>query len=246
MLSEILSLAFSNIQKQSQGLMSFLESWRKRQTQAFDHQPRRTLAVGDIHGCSMPLINLMEAAQPTPEDMVVYLGDYVDRGPDTRGVIDWIIQQADQLPVVTLRGNHEVMMLASRTEPVHFHNWQSVGGWETLESYDWDQERDWQGSVSAEHWDFLETTQPWIETSSHIFVHAHVDPSLPMKQQPDSQIYWEKCRSMELHTSGKKTVVGHTRQVSGIPREFPGGVCIDTAAVSGKWLTCLCAETGEY
>jgi serine/threonine protein phosphatase 1 len=194
----------------------------------------------------MPLITLMQAVQPTSEDLVVYLGDYVDRGPDTRGVIDWIIGQADRVPVVTLRGNHEVMMMASRTEPYHYHNWQSCGGWETLESYDWDRERDWEHFVSAEHWDFLEATQPWLETKDHIFVHAHVDPTQPMNRQTDQAIYWDKCRSMELHGSGKKTIVGHTRQGNGIPREFPGGACIDTAVVSGRWLTCLCAETGHY
>ncbi len=227
-------------------LMQFLESWRRWHEKTPKHKPERTLAIGDIHGCSMPLANLMDAVNPGPKDLVVYLGDYIDRGPDTRGVIDFIIKQADLLPVIALRGNHELMMLDARFGGFRYHNWQTVGGWETLESYGWQNEREWQNFIPAEHWKFLDATLPFFEGEQHIFVHAHLHPTTPLSKQSDYEIYWEKCRELELHQSGKKAVVGHTRQADGFPRVFPGGVCIDTAAVSGQWLTCLCTETGDY
>lgn len=226
--------------------MDFLRSWRKKEPASVPNPDGRLLAVGDIHGCSMALVSLMDAVAPGPDDLVVYLGDYVDRGPDTRGVIDHIRAQAEAQPVVSLRGNHELLMLGARESRFQFHSWQSVGGWETLESYDCDGSPAWIADVPDEHWQFLMATEPWLETESHIFVHARPNPEKPMHAQSERELYWERCADLPLHQSGKPAVIGHTRQASGVPAQFAGGVCIDTAAVSGQWLTCLCAGSGEY
>src|SRR5687767_8309241 len=118
----------------------------------------RVLAIGDIHGCSGPLDALLEWVAPTPADLVVTLGDYVDRGPDTRGVLDRLIALKRALPnIVCLRGNHEIMMLAARAGGRGERaDWLSVGGLQTLGSYGPAPGRSGTlADVPAEHWDFL-------------------------------------------------------------------------------------------
>src|SRR5918998_722468 len=97
----------------------------------------RVLAIGDIHGCLHPFNDLLDWVKPDADDLVVTLGDYVDRGPDTRGVLDRLVGlKQSGMRLVCLRGNHEVMMLAARYgdrgDPA---NWLSVGGVQTLGSY---------------------------------------------------------------------------------------------------------------
>jgi serine/threonine protein phosphatase 1 len=74
----------------------------------------RTLAIGDIHGCLAALDDLLAAVAPQPDDLLVFLGDYVDRGPDSRGVLDRLIELCRTHRVVPLRGNHEMMMRYAR------------------------------------------------------------------------------------------------------------------------------------
>lgn len=206
----------------------------------------KTLAIGDVHGCRETLLTLLALVGPAPADRIVFLGDYVDRGPASRGVIDWLLAEADRRELVTLRGNHEIMMMESRHNSLLCRNWLACGGYATLESYGWDGVSAWPGLIPEAHWRFLEDTRPWFETDEFIFVHATAAPHLPMHEHDDMKLYWDKCRELPPHFSGKRVIVGHTRQTSGVPRRFAGGVCIDTAAVSGHWLTCLDVGSGEY
>ena len=80
----------------------------------------RTLAIGDIHGCARSLDKLLSVVQPQPEDLIVALGDYVDRGPDSRGVLDRVIALHAAGRLIALRGNHDLMMLHSR-------EWEDAG-----------------------------------------------------------------------------------------------------------------------
>ena len=206
----------------------------------------KTYAIGDIHGCYHALHALMIALNPGADDTLIFLGDYVDRGPDTPAVLDWLIDHSQTHNIVTLRGNHEVMMMESRENPNMFHGWTQCGGRETLESYGWEGDPGWPELVPSRHWRLLEDTHSWMETDDFIFVHANIDPDLELHEHTDMHLFWEKCRNLKLHKSGRRTVVGHTRQTSGVPRQWKGGVCIDTAAVGGHWLTCLEVESGEF
>src|SRR4026209_381065 len=96
---------------------------------------KRTIAIGDVHGCSVALQTLIAAINPQPEDTIVTLGDYVDRGPDSRGVIDQLIALIDRCELVPLLGNHDLMLLQSITDRAMFDFWQTCGGSATLESY---------------------------------------------------------------------------------------------------------------
>jgi serine/threonine protein phosphatase 1 len=206
----------------------------------------RTFAIGDIHGCHDALVAVLKAARPQPDETIVFLGDYVDRGTDSRKVLEWLIRESAERSLVALRGNHEIMMMESRDNPRMFASWLVCGGRETLESYGWTGQENWPDLVPMDHWRFLEQTHSWMENDDFIFVHANAIPHLDMDQHSEMQLYWEKCHDLPPHKSGRRVVVGHTRQTSGVPRMWEGGVCIDTAAVGGHWLTCLELHTGEY
>ena len=95
----------------------------------------RTLAIGDMHGCLTALETLLDVVAPSEEDQLVTLGDYVDRGPDSRGVIERLLALDRECHLVPLRGNHELMMLdAKQLRGAMF--WRLAGGTNTLASYD--------------------------------------------------------------------------------------------------------------
>ncbi len=95
----------------------------------------RYFAIGDIHGCFDALDTLVRFVNPQPEDTLVMLGDYVDRGPDTCRVIQWLIEQSQQRKIICLKGNHEIMMLRSRYDLAQRRAWALVGGEATWDSY---------------------------------------------------------------------------------------------------------------
>ncbi|MEK6233870.1 MAG: metallophosphoesterase, partial [Planctomycetales bacterium] len=98
----------------------------------------RTIAIGDVHGCSQALAVLIEAFAPKAEDLVIFLGDLIDRGPDSSDVIEQILRLRNQCRVVTLMGNHEAMFLnAAQAFPgsPEWDFWVGNGGHETLASY---------------------------------------------------------------------------------------------------------------
>lgn len=210
----------------------------------------RTLAIGDIHGCLNALEFLLDFVAVKPDDLIITLGDYVDRGPDSKGVIDKLIQLHVREQLIPLRGNHEIMMLkAYEGNRDDLRNWLACGGVEALESYAPEGKDPALNRVSPHHWHFLKhKLHDWYETDTHLFVHANLHPRLPMEEQISMFVHWEFF-SEELHHphfSGKTMVCGHTTQKSGRPLSLGTAVCIDTGACQGGWLTCLDVATGEY
>jgi serine/threonine protein phosphatase 1 len=207
----------------------------------------RTLAVGDVHGCLAQLDALLAAVAPTPADVLVFLGDYVDRGPDSRGVLDRLIGLRRTHRLVCLRGNHELMMVRSRTDPAERKMWLQVGGAETLASYGPSPGRTGKfDDVPAEHWQFLERDcVNWHETADHIFVHAGLNPAADLHEQYEEELFWQFLPADGYrHQSGRLVVCGHTAQRSGKPLAVGGTVCIDTHAYAGGPLTCLDVAAG--
>ncbi len=179
--------------------------------------------------------------KPDASDTLVTLGDYVDRGADSRTVLDRLLALADSTHLVPIRGNHDIMMMESRTQGnLYRSQWEQVGGNTTLASYEGILE-----NVPSTHWRFLESTLPFYETATHIFIHAGADSETPMQEQEASTLYGTKLRNPEAHNSGKTVVVGHTSQKNGLPLDFGHTVCIDTYAYGGGWLTCLDMGTGQ-
>ena len=207
----------------------------------------RTLAVGDIHGCSAALDALLAVVAPTPADLLVFLGDYVDRGPDSKGVIDRLLAVRRTHRVVCLRGNHELMMVEARRNPAELRNWLSVGGVQTMGSYPQAGRRASFDDIPPEHWEFLERgLADYFETDTHVFVHANLEPDTPLAEQSDLYLFWEFMNAPVRHASGKVVVCGHSSQKTGLPRAWPTTYCLDTAAYAGGWLTCLDVRSQTY
>jgi serine/threonine protein phosphatase 1 len=205
---------------------------------------RRTLVIGDIHGCLRQFDALLEATGLTPDDHLILLGDFVDRGPESAGVIKRILRLLQDHQVTAIMGNHEQMMLAARTSHERFSDWLQNGGDATLRSYAG--MRATLRDVSADHWVFLEDKLvDYLETDSQIFVHANAYPGLPMAEQPDYMLRWERCDNIAAHESGKTIICGHTPQASGDPMNVGYAICLDTNACRGGPLTCLDVVSGR-
>jgi serine/threonine protein phosphatase 1 len=207
----------------------------------------RVLTIGDIHGCHVALSTVLQQVQPRPEDQFVFLGDYIDRGPATRAVIDSLLNLKKTCTVIFIRGNHEEMILDARKDELESNLWQSCGGLETLCSYGAGYRQDWPITIPDAHWQFFENTARFFESETHIFVHACLDPELDMREQPDWLLYWDFFgRLHQPHKTGKRVICGHTYQQSGQIKDVGFAACIDTGAAYGGWLTCLDVNTGEY
>jgi serine/threonine protein phosphatase 1 len=203
----------------------------------------RTIAIGDIHGCSAALHALLEAIRPRPEDCIVTLGDYINRGPDSRGVIERLIELTRRCRLIPILGNHDQMLLDARSG-LHPMTWIGMGGIATLDSYGPGRDI---GLIPEPHFQFLEGCWDFYETDTHIFVHANYFPNIPMDEQPVMMLRWESLREMTpgRHDSGKTVIVGHTTQKIGEILDLGYLKCIDTYCYGGGWLTALEVNTGE-
>lgn len=209
----------------------------------------RILAIGDIHGCYRSLDLLLSLVAPTCDDVLVTLGDYVDRGPRSQHVIDRLMELDQSHQLFPLRGNHEIMMMAARNGVTDARRWMLSGGSETLDSYNGPNGRIAQlGDVPKKHWEFLsERLLPYWETNGFIFVHASVEPQLPMSKQSETFLYWTGFSMLAAkHCSGKAVVCGHEMQNAGTPIHNAYGICIDTGAWNDGWLTCYAPELGLF
>lgn len=206
----------------------------------------RLIAIGDLHGCSRAFDALLEAIALQRGDQLITLGDYVDRGDDSKGVLDRLVALSEMKQLIPLLGNHDLMMLEARTDAATEQFWRAGGGDATLKSYAKLGEMGTFADVPQHHWDFLERRcLNWYETDRHFFVHANADPNLPFDRQPPEQLFWEKFGHPQAHYSGKIMVCGHSSQKSGVPLNIGHAICIDTYAWGGGWLTALDVNSGR-
>ena len=199
----------------------------------------RLIAIGDVHGEREKLENLLAKLQLTRKDQLVFLGDYIDRGPDSKGVIECLIQLGKNFPkTVFLRGNHEQMVLdilGGRRRAITdgfwaWVVWRKNGGKETLESYGVEEAYE----IPQAHIDFLEKTRRWYRRDGFFFVHAGFDENYPLEDQEDEDILWTRyCPpgKKEIH------VVGHTPCDNKDPFFEEGRYNLDTGATFGGRLT---------
>jgi serine/threonine protein phosphatase 1 len=207
--------------------------------------PQRVIAIGDIHGCALALRALVSILEPQPSDTIITLGDCVDRGPDSRGVIEELIALRERCHLVSLLGNHEEMMLNFMDGKPQPDDWLEVGGAATVESY-----RDADGKMNPipnSHEEFIRSWGDYYETSSHFFAHGSYDPECPLGQQHWQTMRWQSLKHgiPEPHVSGKTAVVGHTSQKSGEILNVGHLLCIDTFCWGGGWLTAFDTVTGQ-
>ncbi len=202
----------------------------------------RTIVFGDIHGCAEALDALLDVIEPMADDRLIMLGDYVDRGPDSRAVLQRILSLADRCQLVPLLGNHELMLMRALESMEQLIFWLGYGGQQTVDSYGGDPHQ-----IPREHIDFMRSCQLHFETDTHIFVHANYQHDQPLNEQPEDKLLWTHL-SQSLpppHYSGKKVFVGHTPQVSGDIMDLGYLACIDTCCYGGGWLTAVDVDSGE-
>lgn len=194
-------------------------------------------AIGDIHGCAATFHRLLERLEPTLDDHLVFIGDYVDRGPDAPGVLATLIEleaasQDGTGPRCTfLRGNHDQMLLDYVDgKPDAFDLWRINGGLATLAAYmDGGAVR-----LPDAHVDFMRRTEIAFETPGFAFVHAGLDPGRSVADNlahPDPRIFlWTRAHlEADLSAWEKPVVCGHTPTAE--PTNRPRLINVDTGAV---------------
>ncbi|HEY1785901.1 MAG TPA: metallophosphoesterase [Pirellulales bacterium] len=204
----------------------------------------RVIAIGDVHGYSAALEAVLAAVRPATDDTLVTLGDYVDRGPDSRGVLDRLIDVSQRCRLIPILGNHDEMMLLARHSQPALRSWMEIGGIATLDSYGDSGQID---LVPDRHFEFLASCLPYYETETHLLLHANYDPALPLAEQDPMTIRWRSLRDSVPgpHISGKTAIVGHTPTRSGEILDLGYLKCIDTYCYGGGWLTALDLASGQ-
>lgn len=201
----------------------------------------RLIAIGDIHGHALALQGLLGLIRPEPEDVIITLGDVVNRGPDSRGVIESLLRLQERCSLIPLLGNHEEMMLDVRHDQYAMDRWRSHGGTETLLSYGANLVVN---NIPESHWQFLESFRSYHETEEYIFTHANFIWHSAMDQQPESLLRWTSLEDAEPrpHISGKTAILGHTPGQIRNRRHYR---CIDTGCGFGGRLTAMNILTGQ-
>jgi serine/threonine protein phosphatase 1 len=201
----------------------------------------KIFAIGDVHGCFSRLRELMDLINPDPAgDTVVFIGDYIDRGPNPRAVVDFVLEIKERLPhTVCLRGNHEQMFLnyycEDREEQLFMYN----GGISTVGSYS--PGGVWNGgkpAIPEEHLQFFTSLDLYYETQDYLFVHAGLRPGISLQKQDREDLIWIRNKFiLSGQNFGKVVVFGHTPFND--PLIEPNKIGIDTGAVYGGKLTCV-------
>lgn len=206
-------------------------------------QQPRTIATGDLHGCSIAFAALIDAIDLQPQDTLVTLGDFVDRGIDSKGVLEQLIALKSRCNLVPILGNHDEMMLHARDGKSDFQFWKNCGGDSCLDSYGSSSQL---SLIPQSHFRFLESCYSYYETETHVFAHANYKPDVPLNQLDDHTLRWLSLRDYvppKPHCSGKMFVVGHTPQSEVL--DLGHLICIDTNCCSGGWLTAIDVNTKQ-
>lgn len=196
-------------------------------------------AIGDVHGCLDQLQRLVELCEQdagAQKTKIILLGDYIDRGPDSRGVIDFLIDLQKWSPdeIICLRGNHEDLLLAALKGGDAELSWRQNGADSTLKSYRATTARE----ISARHVEWIRSLPLFHDDGQKYFVHAGVHPARTLDQQRPRDLLW--IREPFLSSTkdfGRLVVHGHSPIESGVPDQRPNRLNIDTGAVYGRPLT---------
>lgn len=208
----------------------------------------RAYVIGDIHGCldetRVLLEHLEKKEKLTDSDVVIFVGDYIDRGPDSRGVIDLLLNFKTRFPKTRfLKGNHEDMLLdflgfGGRLGQAFLYN----GGLETIQSYGisvFASPEEMVAGFPPEHFQFYNTLESIIRIGDFICVHAGLNPLRDLTSQNDSDVFWIRDEFIQnIHSFDATVVFGHTPHQE-VVLHLPYKIGIDTGLVFKNKLTCL-------
>lgn len=223
---------------------------------------RRIYCVGDIHGRLDLLDGLLSritadlTSAPTNELLFLFVGDYIDRGPSSRGVIDRLVALSEIVPTVFLRGNHEELFVDFLWQPLILPYWKTVGGYATLLSYGvvpslQPSEQDCTAVAEAllaalpdRHRTFFESLRTIYTEDDYLFVHAGLRPGRPLEAQDERDLLW--IRDVFLNSTQRHShyvIHGHTPVPE--PDLRPNRANIDTGAFATGRLSCLVIQGAE-
>lgn len=203
--------------------------------------------IGDIHGCSNELRYLVDALPLQRDDKIVFLGDYIDRGPDSSGVVSFLITLKDRLTenkLVFLKGNHEDMLLSYlEVSGQHGKMFLLNGGKATIQSYGLAAENAsperLNAAIPPDHLAFYQALASYYVTEPYLCVHAGVNPLNTLEEQIDEELLW--IRQPFLYNPHKlpyTVLFGHTPQHT-VLFDLPYKIGLDTGLVYGNLLTCF-------
>jgi serine/threonine protein phosphatase 1 len=222
-------------------------------------EPGRLYVIGDVHGRADLLDRMVGAitndlaARPAADSLVVTVGDYVDRGPDSRGVIERLRRNPFPTRFIALKGNHELLLEGFLHDPQVAEHWRRFGGLETLQSYgvpvgDVMRGREYLAAARAlaqaipeEHFDFLGSLRTSLTVGKYFICHAGVRPGVPLDRQSEEDLLWIREPFLASRADfGRIVVHGHTPTEQ--PELLPNRINVDTGAFMTGRLTCAAID----
>ena len=229
----------------------------------FNLDASRIYVVGDIHGRLDLLDNLVVKihadlrSAPTREPLTVTLGDYIDRGLNSRGVLERLAHNPFAMPYVALMGNHEELLLTFLDNPSVLDQWRRLGGLETLHSYGVpvsplmrgtgfeEAAKQLRAALPETHLKYVSSLKLCASSSSYFFCHAGIRPGIPLERQSAHDLLWIRQEFLNSKMNfGKRIVHGHTPIEK--PEVLPNRINIDTGAYATGRLTCLVLEGSQH
>jgi serine/threonine protein phosphatase 1 len=206
----------------------------------------RSYVVGDIHGCVSELEKLIEHLPLDHGDRVIFLGDYIDRGPDSKGVVSYLLdlQKAAHIETIFLKGNHEDMFLDFLGFPGnHGDVFLINGGQATLTSYGTStQSLDIAEQLPDSHLNFYQNLKPFCLLEPYLCVHAGIQPLKKLSEQNETEMLWIRGEFIRNpHTLPFTVLFGHTPHKEAL-FDLPYKIGLDTGLVYGNKLSCLAIE----
>lgn len=238
-----------------------LRFWRSRKGTIKPQLPEgvRIYAISDIHGCADLLKQLFavidaDLARSRPQHPIhVFLGDYIDRGPESRQTLDLLIERSKSHQTVFLKGNHEAFLMEALDDPARFDDWRKYGGLQTLVSYgltptlnpDRAEQveliKQLKTALPEAHKRFLKRLRLTFTCGDFFFVHAGVRPGIRLSRQREADLLWIRDAFLESEENfGKYVVHGHTPVRE--PDIRPNRINIDTGAYATGNLTLLTVQ----
>lgn len=240
-------------------IASLLSRRKKRERSASLPEGLRIYAIGDVHGRADLLDRLLSridahvATHPGTRPICLFIGDYIDRGPGSRDVLNLLINCALRREMIFLRGNHDIMVSRFLQDPTTLSDWSRIGGLETLMSYglkpsfnpDPEAQKDLAKALNSvlpdSHRRFLAALSSSFTCGDYFFVHAGVRPGVPLAHQSDDDLLWIRDEFLLHEDRFEKLVVhGHTPVREIDIRQ--NRINIDTGAYATGRLSCLVLE----
>jgi serine/threonine protein phosphatase 1 len=244
-------------------VFGLINRWRKTEAAgAAVPAGTRVYAIGDVHGCRQELERLLaiiaaDRSSSIATSYLVFIGDLIDRGPDSAGVVQRLMSGA--LPCdrqLFIMGNHEEAMLEAWGGDMEtLQGWLAYGGRETLQSYGIDRSETYRlgpeiirrirEAVPAEHIRFIESFQDRVRLGDYLFVHAGVRPGIPIDQQDSYDLRWIRSEFLDDGDTDHGAVIVHGHTISDEPEMRANRIGIDTGCFASGRLTALVLEGSE-